>query len=374
MVTEMSKTGPIPALSDLVVATSLLSKAIRRGQRHYAEAAATALAMNAPHRLIRAVVRIAAAEIGLANLPLVVIVLDHAGTGFNRLGAETVVGLVGQLTVSPKCHGAADLMSVARDSPLVSLMRKHVADKCARDRVVISLCREHSLEERAVAARFLAAGPRGDDLCRRTRRDSDSFFTLLSVAGRDDRAALAKRLFEFDRSETSVGLCLLLGLPRELEAAIACEVPVECLIGGAPSYAFDEKTLVGAWALTLAAKEDAEFKAWLKHAVRWWEHRIEALAFLLHQVEGRATSRWCPTATTAKLAVRRAIGHRSIRREMLRDGIELMRVKIGAINSYRDRAYHMRLTPEMVYDARRFSGSPGSLSFPKFMELDDGDA
>ena len=209
---------------------------------------------------------------------------------------------------------------------------------------------------------------------RRTRRDSDAFFALLGVVGRDDRAALARRMYEFDRSETSVGLCLLLGLPCEPEAAIASELPVECLIGGAPSYAFDERTQVGAWALTLAAKEDAEFKAWLKHAVRWWEHRIEALAFLLHQVEGRATSRWCPTATTANLDVRRAIGHRSIRREMMRDGIDLMRAKIDAINSYRDRAYHMRFAPEMHNDARRFSGSPGSLSFPEIIDLDDGDA
>lgn len=364
----------IPALSDLVVATSLLSKAVRRGARRYAEAAAAALATNAPHRLIRAMVRAAAAEIGLANLELVGAVLDHAAAGFNSVGAEALIELVGQLTASAKCHGAADLMSIARDSPLVSLMRGHVREKSPRDRVAISLCRENSVEERAVAARFLATGPRGDDLCRRTRRDSADFLALLSIVGSDDRPALATRMYDLDRSETSVGLCLLLALPPEPVAAIACEVSTECLIGGAPSYAFDERTLVGAWALTLAAKEDAELKAWLRHAVRWWEYRVQALGFLLHQVEGRATPRWHPTATTAKLDARRAWGHRSIRREMLQDGIDLMRVKIDAINSYRDRAYQMRFSPEIHHDTRKLSGSPGSLSFPEITKSDGRDA
>lgn len=364
----------IPALSDLVVGASLLSKAVRRGDRHYAEAAAVALSTNAPHRLIRAMVRIAAAEIGLANLALVGAVLDHAEAGFCSAGAEALIDLVGQLAVSPKCHGAADLIWIARDSPLVSLMRRHVREKCARDRITISLCRERSVEERAVAARFLATGPRGDDLCRRTRRDSDAFFALLGIVGRDERTALARRMYDLDRGEISVGLCLLLALPPEPESAIAYELPIDCLIGGAPSYTFDERTLVGAWALTLAAKEDAELKAWLKHAVRWWEHRIEALAFLLHQVEGRATLGWCPTATAAKLDARRGVGHRGIRREMLRDGIDLMRMKIGAINNYRDRAYHMRFTPEMHNGARKLSGSPGSLSSPKITTPDGDDA
>lgn len=369
--------GDQPALADLTVASSLVKKAIRRGDEANALAAARALWINAPHRMARSLVRVAVDEIGLANLALVETVLRHVEVGARSWNWTELARIVVQLAASAKCHGASDVMAIARHSPKVSITRDAVLAMDATDRITFASLQEHSLEERAVAIRFLAPGPRGDDPCRTSKRLARDFLTAMrSIAHDAGQIDVAECAFWIDRSEGALGLALLLAHRSDDAPAIFAETapsPVT-VVGGIPSYAFDRHTLVGAWALTLAAKNDVEIKSWLKHAVRWWENRICALAYLLEVVEGGAAANWRPMKAATLLNERRADGHECIRKAFLEEGVHLMREKIGAIDRYRLSAYDMRFASPHRQTRHKFSGSPGSSSSKKIEELNDGDA
>lgn len=289
--------------------------------------------------------RLAISEIGVANPELLnrVIGLVERGTrSWTRLEALKVAA---EMALSLKCTAAADLEEVARHSPKVARIRRDTAEMDADVRIAFVLERRGSLFEEAVAARFLARGAEIKARARSTQKQWRCFFAQCrDREGGGGVATLAERAFLLTRSAEAVALALVVGACPEVTQIAEDDrvLASDAIVGGVPAYAFDEHTLVGAWALTLAAKNDAEIKGWLRTSVRFWEWHLGALAYLLLRVEGSEVAHWAPSQIAQKIRQVRGSGHQFIRREQLDDGVALMRSKISAINEYRQSAYDMR--------------------------------
>lgn len=261
---------------------------------------------------------------------------------WTRLEALKVVA---DMTLSPKCTAAADLVLIAGHSPKVARMRRVTNEMEAQTRIAFVVERRGSLFEEVVAAHFLASGTATAGRARSTPQRRRCFFAHCHEREEGGGVvALAERAFLLTRSVEAVALALIAS-SRPEEASLREMDPgtESCpLVGGVPVYAFDEHTLVGAWALTLAARKDAEVKGWLKASVRFWEWNLGSLAYLLRRAEGNVVASWAPSALAQRIRQVADGGHSFIQREHLGHGVALMRSKISAINEFRQSAYDMR--------------------------------
>jgi hypothetical protein len=336
---------PRPALSDLTVAASCLRHSVRRGDCDVASSAVEAIWTAATHRLSRLLVRIAVSDIGIASPALLHRVISFVERGTRSWTRLEALKVVGDMALSPKCTAAADLVQIAYHSPRVARVRRETAEMDAHARVSFVLERRGSLFEEAVAACFLARGMAIKARARSTPASRRRFFAHCQEREENTGGvALAERAFLLTRGTEAVALALIAGArPEEGELLEVDRVAAaDTAVGGVPTYAFDQHTLVGAWALTLAARKDREVKDWLKARVRFWEWHLSSLAYLLLRVEGSEVAHWAPSQIAQKVRQVRDSGHEFIRREHLEEGVALMRSKISVINELRQSAYDMR--------------------------------
>lgn len=281
----------------------------------------------------------------MANAPLLYRVLAFVERGARSWTRPEALKLMTDMALSPKCTAAADIVEIAAHSPKVARMRREAAGMDASARIAFIVERRGTLFEDAVAAAFLAPSAPIKAGARSAPKYWRRYFAHCREREQQNGVtALAERAFLLTRSATSTALALVAGARPEEGERIAPEHDVgpEALLGGVPTYAFDTHTLVGAWALTLAAKNDSEIKGWLRASVRYWEWHLGALAYLLLRAESSEVAQWAPSQIAQKIRQVRDSGHQFIRREHLEEGIALMRSKISTINEYRHSAYAMR--------------------------------
>lgn len=145
-------------------ATSLLQKAIRRGDVPRTQIAVSSLLMSDPARFWRRLGVIAFEDVGVANLPLVgQVTVALRGKALRRsLGGDRkiAIGLATDFARSPKNRAADDLLCVLNESPEISDIKQRLKT-LSLDQLpsIVSCCRDYTT--RCVGADMFAINCNG---------------------------------------------------------------------------------------------------------------------------------------------------------------------------------------------------------------------
>jgi hypothetical protein len=337
---ELSVVRPIdvsPSRTDVFMASSVLQKALRRGDSRHAQSAAARLLKDDPARFWRRLVAIAFEDFGVTDLALTQEITAAAADKRWRMavGGDQLVAwhLINKLLVRPRdrrvdeCYMLSVSLSEHRDPeaatnglgafpPLVRLLNQTVA--------IVLRC------EQKVAPgghRALLAA------------NCDRQLTGMASRCRSDAGLLAacRQARRTSRCLLPVLLPLLKGkterLPRD-PAVVSRPVPEMADIRGVPSYAIDGYTRPGRRALAALVGQDRQFRALLGR-LKGSNRRLAALTNLLFAVEGGI----CTTELSDRLydeLKAHSIGCWSdLPQHEFHDGLAIMRDAIPSLNEIR---------------------------------------
>jgi hypothetical protein len=328
--------SPVARYRDPHLASSLLQKALRRGDERYAVGAATSLALLDPARLWRRLSAIVIEDFGRADLSLTAKVIAAASDGRWRdeIGGDALVAsyLVKELCATPRDRVVDELYMWAAvlrldahpavplgAQPLSPRLRKLVSEA-----IHVSLKCE-TLQEDMPDTRYWArlCDATLADMCRRGQIDPELYSLALAA-----------------RRCSKTPLPLYLGLLTRHRPASAdvetCCVPAFEEVRGVPTYAVDGYTRPGRealWRLLKVAPALAQLLDGLRGA-----RTLHAMTALLFETEGGLLTRRikCPLTEELRSA---ALGSWSgLDRQRFDAGLEIMRGLLPELNVLRRQA------------------------------------
>jgi len=282
------------------LAMSLLQKAIRRGEREFAQRAAATLLLIAPDRLWRRCGAAAFEEVGVADLQTVSLVTAAlAGKRYRAtIGGDWKVAsfIVEQMAKAPKCRAADDLLLAADVHPLYQRARIDLAAKTTAELIRIATG-DAGLPVRALAAWYaVGTHPRQTRNLSARAGEAAALFDGLCEAGLPHTAVeIAREGFRKIGEPLCPFVALLCPLARCEASTLQDDVmPPQTMIGEVPSYAHDMYVREGRVALEALLRSDCETGRWVRDHVRPGQ-RVNFLGTVVFRVEGglvRQRSRW----------------------------------------------------------------------------------
>ncbi|MGV3550159.1 hypothetical protein [Rhizobium sp.] len=272
------------------LASSLLQKAIRRGDLDWGRAAARAIIEVEPHRLWRRLATIAAEDIGLADLTLVGDAVA-AYRSYPQMDAEASWAiadqLVRRLVASPKDRSVDDLWSTAYYGRHLDYERRRYAT-LPMDQVVEVAVHDANVDFSAVATQYALGTTRpgivnfgvrkGAPTCFFDKLLDSGYFVTVVEMGRDGWQATKSELF---------GLLPIMsrfwhGDDLDLETD---EWLPTGFYDGVPSCAVDFFTRPGRSALARFLRQPSETTRWITEHIPPARH-VEFLGSLLFRTDG----------------------------------------------------------------------------------------
>lgn len=297
---EIAAVDPAPRIAQFTsnewVASSLLQKAIRRGNLHAARQAGRFLLEVKREHLFRRLNAIAAEDIGLADISTVAITASCLASAKVRrdLGGEAVVTdyLICRMTDSRKSRAADELLMTIERLPSLGEDRANffgLSDD--RLRQIVLGC--PSLERKALALWYLVGTGRCPShyLPIRLGNPALAFETLADLGVAPTLLAIARE--NFTKTVTMLApFVALLSLENGVVATGVAddETPVETRIDGVPSWAFDMYTRPGRAALGRLLRRNAGLMTWAETYLPW-SGRVQRTGELLFSLEGQCLHR-----------------------------------------------------------------------------------
>jgi len=291
---------PTPLRVSPWLAMSLLQKAIRRGEREWAQRAAATILQIAPDRLWRRCGAAAFEDVGVADLETVShVTAAIAGKRYRAtIGGEWKVAsfIVDRMVKAPKCRGADDLLLSADSHPRYRRARTDLATKPTGELIRIASGKAE-LPVRGLAT-WYAVGTHSRQTKRLSARagDPSALFDGLCEAGlphstveiaREGFRKIAQPLCPF------VALLCPLSL-REARRLQDDEQLPETLVGDVPGWAIDIYTREGRQALGHFLQSNCETARWVVDHTSPAQ-RVNFLGQVVFRVEGglvRQRMRW----------------------------------------------------------------------------------
>jgi hypothetical protein len=287
---------PTPFTSTQWVASSLLQKAIRRGNLHAARQAGRFLLEVKREHLFRRLNAIAAEDIGMADIQTVAITAACLSSAKVRrdLGGETLVTdyLIRRMVDARKSRAADDLlMTIERWPGLGADRARFLSMPDDRLRQIILGC--PSIDRKALALWYLIGTARcpSQHLPTRAGNPALAFETLGDLGVAPTLLAIARE--NFTKTVTMLApFVALLSLENEVVATRVWDdpTPVETQIEGIPSWAFDMYTRPGRAALGRLLKRNAGLMTWAERFLPW-SGRVQRTGELLFSMEGQCLKR-----------------------------------------------------------------------------------
>jgi hypothetical protein len=258
---------PQPLAVDPWIASSLLQKAIRRGDADLAERAAITLHRLRGNGIWRRLIVIGFEDVGIGSVDAL-IKTTAACTAPNwranvEGGDQRVLCLVARLLAeAPKDRSPDHLISAAQSHPALEDARRRVGAMSISQRVDYAANDTRPLPERAVAA-WCASGVEWGAEHRIGRGDLPGLMSALRHLGVPDDLVTATRIAATRTREPIVVMTPLLWLAASAAGdhrVVDCSVPPVTMIGDIPSFVFDKHTALGKAAIHRFAREN--------HAVR----------------------------------------------------------------------------------------------------------
>jgi hypothetical protein len=246
--------------------SSLLIKAIRRGEADVAARAAVRLHQLRGEAAWRLLLLIAFEDVGMGSLEAVLQATDLC-VGLHQNGADAtktsvkqhdgatpdqaLAGLARLLAEAPKDRSAAYLLSAAWTHPIFDEARQIVAGASFADQLDLISEPEASLAVRALAA-WRSSGLKGAAPADgQDNVDAQWMATFARLGVPDDWMRAVGRAAAIVR-EPAISMAPLLWLAARHQAnpiSLASPIPLAAAIGGVPLYVFDADTRIGKGAL-----------------------------------------------------------------------------------------------------------------------------
>lgn len=252
---------------DAWTASSLLQKAIRRGENDYAISAALALFRMRGSAIWRRLMLICFEDIGVGDVELCATVSEICTSLEKRrvIGSdyEAIVSLVAQMCGAVKNREADYLICTAKQSPFTERDRAALAGLPLRDLVTVSQNDNHPIVYRAIAT-WICSGINGGGPKALARGDLDSLMRAFSDAGFPPHLGHAVHVGCAKTAEPIVIMLPLLWsairAPSANSQVFDELMPPAVICGGLPSWVFDKHTRIGKSAVAQLLKVNTNLR------------------------------------------------------------------------------------------------------------------
>jgi hypothetical protein len=303
---------PRPLVIDPWIASSLLQKAIRRGDAEMAERAAVTLRQLRGNAIWRRFLVIAFEDVGVASVDALIKTTAVCTAPNWRAnvegGDERVLCLIARLLAeAPKDRSPDHLIGVAQSHPAFEAARLRIRAMTIAQRIDVVANASRPLPERAVAA-WCACGIEWGRKHRIGRGDLPGLMAAFRHLGVPADLVMATRIAATGAREPIVVMTPLLWLAASAAGdhrVVDCSLPPATMIGEVPSYVFDKHTAVGKAAIHRFAHENHAVRDALAAYVP--EHRAkDAACIAAFHVDAAPVSRrfeWDGSAELERLGV-----------------------------------------------------------------------
>ena len=279
-----SAAGAADLAVDPWVASSLLQKAIRRGDADLAERAAVSLYRSRGRGIWRRFAVIAFEDVGVGSVEAVVETIAigtnpslRTAVGGDERALRHVARLLAQ---APKDRSPDYLISNAHSEAVFGEFQCRVGAMTVPQRLDIVGDAGATLVERAVAA-YYSAGVEWWAEHRVGRGDLDTLMRTFRDLGVPPELLTATRIAAKLTREPIVIMSPLLWLAAASDPAprvIECQVPPYLMLGDVPSYVLDKHTSAGKFAIQRLVRENEAVRDVLANYVP--EHRADKAAYV----------------------------------------------------------------------------------------------
>jgi MgsA AAA+ ATPase C terminal len=256
-----SAARPRPFAIDPWVASSLLQKAIRRGDVDLAERAAFTLSRHRGQGICRRLIAIAFEDVGVGSVDALIQTTTACTSAAWRLragGDELALRIVvRRLAEAPKDRSPDHLICAAHDHPTLEEDRREVGAMSLTQRIQSVAETTSSLPTRAIAA-WYASGVEWGKERRIGHGDLGALMGAFHDLGVPSDLVSATQVAAIRTREPIVVMTPLLWLASEKTGGhrvVDCPLPPVTMIGEVPSYALDKHTALGKAAIQRFARE-----------------------------------------------------------------------------------------------------------------------
>lgn len=273
-----------PLQADRWIVSSLLQKAIRRGEADLAQRAALSFLAAQGAAIWRRFLVIAVEDVGVGcadTLVKTVAACTDAEWRKEVGGAAAVAAYVARLLAdSPKDRSADFLICAAKDHPGLETARERCGSRSVPDRIAMLAEGNPPLPERAVAA-WYASGIEWGDETRVGKGDLAGLLAMFRKLGVPDEIATAAGVAAVRTREPLCVMVPLIWLAAHegMPDVVTAPVPAAPTVNGVPLYALDLHTRLGKQALQRFARENVAVCSCLERWVpeyRW--HKVAYVA------------------------------------------------------------------------------------------------
>jgi MgsA AAA+ ATPase C terminal len=243
------------------VASSLLQKAIRRGDVDLAERAAFTLIRHRGQGIWRRLIAIAFEDVGVGSVDTLIQTTTactsaawRSGVGGNELALRMVVR---RLAAAPKDRSPDHLICAVHDHPTLEADRCQVGTMSLAQRLEFVAETTASLPVRAIAA-WYASGVEWGKERRIGHRDLAALMGAFRDLGVPSELVSATHIAAMRTREPIVVMTPLIWLASEKAGdhhVVDCPVPPVTMIGEVPAYALDKHTALGKAAIHRFVRE-----------------------------------------------------------------------------------------------------------------------
>lgn len=268
---------PLPI--DHWLASSLLQKAIRRGDADFAARAALTLNRARGATIWRRLMVIAFEDIGIGCVDAVCDTVTLATDRSARIAAgdDAAVAscLARRLAYAAKDRSTDYLMGAAQHHPQLEAAREQSGTASLPDRIAMVTDAGLPLPVRATAAWYTSGLERPNEM-RLGRADLSGLLNAYRLLGVSDRLVKATMLAARRTREPITILVPLLDRAARTSGTKAFRskaVRPSPLIGGVPAYAFDKHTRIGKRAISIFMRENEQVRVCLEDHLPEFRHR-----------------------------------------------------------------------------------------------------
>jgi len=341
-------TIPRPLAVDAWVCSSLLQKAIRRGEADLAERAAVTLHRLRGNGIWRRFMVVAFEDIGIASVDALIKTTAACTAPSWRAnvdgGDERVLRLLARLLAeAPKDRSPDHLIGVAHSHLAFEDARRRAGTMSIAQRLDHVADISCSLPERAMAA-WYASGIEGGAERRIGRGDLHALMLAFRHLGVSDDLVTATRIAAARTREPITVMTPLLWLAASATGdhrVVDCPVPPVTMFGDVPSYAFDKHTSAGKAAIQRFAHENHAVRDVLAAYVP--EHRAkDAACMAAFHVDAAPVFRrfeWDGTAELERLGVEADMLKVGVPREGIAPLLEVVRENLDHLDAIRAKLF-----------------------------------
>jgi len=327
---------------DLFEASSLLQKAIRRGEAELAERAVVRLYRLRSLDVAARLLAIAFEDVGIGSVKaLIKTVAVCADAGASE---RALCGIARLLAKAPKDRSSSHLAAAAKSHPIFEDARRIVGESSHSERLDLIAEEDASLPVRAIAALRCSGlnwnGGRGE------RSDPIDWTLAFGRLGVPADLVLATRTAFIRAHKPAIVMAPLLWLDVNRgfrPSVVECRMPEAAAVDGVPLYIFDKYTAIGRTAIQRLARESQPVRDALRSAPSSCAREIAWIAAFY--ADG------APVARRVKWEGAAALETLGVEADMLRAGAPLaggqpllaaFRENLGHLNMIRARLFRGR--------------------------------